>query len=174
MKIERNQAKWWIGELNNYAIASFPALLVCISKQRRIPWKIETCLWLCKLLEAWQLKVDKTAGIMWLMVENTQRVHFRGIKDDPLKMGVGCPEGGAPVWEAWNSFQRLWQPIFDPKTRGRGPIVTDQPSRRCFTPHSWFAVHYLHPGQAGRWTWHNGTYLSSPWGLQFLCFISLA
>jgi hypothetical protein len=23
---------------------------------------------------------------MWLMVENTQRVHFRGIKDDPVKM----------------------------------------------------------------------------------------
>ena len=39
-----------------------------------------------KKLEAWQVKVDKAAGIMWLMVENTQRVHFRGIKDDPLKM----------------------------------------------------------------------------------------
>ena len=23
---------------------------------------------------------------MWLMVDNTQRVHFRGIKDDPVKM----------------------------------------------------------------------------------------
>jgi len=37
-------------------------------------------------LEAWQLKADKAAGIMWLMVDNTQRVQFRGIKDDPLKM----------------------------------------------------------------------------------------
>ena len=37
-------------------------------------------------LEAWQLKADKAAGIMWLMVDNTQRVHFRGIKDDPVKM----------------------------------------------------------------------------------------
>jgi len=37
-------------------------------------------------LEAWQVKADKAAGIMWLMVESTQRVHFRGIKDDPLKM----------------------------------------------------------------------------------------
>jgi len=37
-------------------------------------------------LEAWQLKADKAAGIMWLMVDNTERVHFRGIKDDPLKM----------------------------------------------------------------------------------------
>ena len=37
-------------------------------------------------LEAWQLKADKAAGIIWLMVDNTQRVHFRGIKNDPLKM----------------------------------------------------------------------------------------
>jgi len=37
-------------------------------------------------LEAWQLKADKAAGIMWWMVDNTQRVHFRGIKDDPVKM----------------------------------------------------------------------------------------
>jgi len=36
-------------------------------------------------LEASQLKAEK-AGIMWFMVDNTQRVHFRGIKDDPLKM----------------------------------------------------------------------------------------
>ena len=37
-------------------------------------------------LEAWHMKADKAAGIMWLMVDNTQRVHFRGIKDNPLKM----------------------------------------------------------------------------------------
>jgi len=37
-------------------------------------------------LERWQLKADKAAGIMWLMVDNTQRVHFRGIKDDPVNM----------------------------------------------------------------------------------------
>ncbi len=37
-------------------------------------------------LEAWQVKADKAAGIMWLMVESTQRVHFRGIKNDPLEM----------------------------------------------------------------------------------------
>jgi len=37
-------------------------------------------------LERWQLKADKAAGIMWLMVANTQRVYFRGIKDDPVKM----------------------------------------------------------------------------------------
>jgi hypothetical protein len=37
-------------------------------------------------LDSWQIKADKAAGIMWLMVENTQRVHFRGIKDNPVKM----------------------------------------------------------------------------------------
>jgi len=37
-------------------------------------------------LEAWQLTADKAGGIMWLMVDNTKRVHFRGIKDDPLRM----------------------------------------------------------------------------------------
>jgi hypothetical protein len=33
-------------------------------------------------LEAWQVKADKAAGIMYLMVE----VHFRGIKDDAVKI----------------------------------------------------------------------------------------
>jgi len=37
-------------------------------------------------LEAWQVKADKAAGIMFLMVEPMQRVHFRGIKDDAVKM----------------------------------------------------------------------------------------
>ena len=39
-----------------------------------------------------QLKADKAAGIMWLMVDNTQRVHFRGIRDDPLKMWSALKE----------------------------------------------------------------------------------
>jgi hypothetical protein len=37
-------------------------------------------------LDAWQIKADKAAGIMYLMVEPMQRVHFRGIKDDAVKM----------------------------------------------------------------------------------------
>ena len=37
-------------------------------------------------LEAWQVKADKAAGIMWLMVDSAKRVHFRGIKDDAVKM----------------------------------------------------------------------------------------
>jgi len=46
-------------------------------------------------LEAWQLKADKAAGIMWL-IDNTQRVHFRGIKDDPLKMWVRFARSATP------------------------------------------------------------------------------
>ena len=37
-------------------------------------------------VEAWETKADKAAGIMWLMVDSNQRVHFRNIKDDPVKM----------------------------------------------------------------------------------------
>ena len=37
-------------------------------------------------LEAWHMKANKAARILWLMVDNTQRVHFRGIKDNPLTM----------------------------------------------------------------------------------------
>ena len=37
-------------------------------------------------LEAWQVKADKAAGIMFLMFEPMQSVHFRGIKDDAVKM----------------------------------------------------------------------------------------
>jgi len=51
-------------------------------------------------LEAWQLKADKAAGIMWLMVDNTQRVHFRGIKNDLLRMWDALTHAE----EAWNSF----------------------------------------------------------------------
>ena len=42
--------------------------------------------------ELWQVKVDKAAGIMYLMVEPTQRVHFRGIKDDAVKMWKALEE----------------------------------------------------------------------------------
>jgi len=39
-------------------------------------------------IEAHQVKADKAAGIMWLMVEPTQRMHFRGIKNDAVKMDI--------------------------------------------------------------------------------------
>jgi len=58
-------------------------------------------------LEVWQVKADKAAGIMWLMVEPSQRVHFRGIKDDAVKMW-GVLEGvhmqkqpGTPCFNAY-------------------------------------------------------------------------
>ena len=37
-------------------------------------------------IDAWELKSDKAAGQLFLMVEQGQRVHFNGIKDDPVKM----------------------------------------------------------------------------------------
>jgi len=37
-------------------------------------------------IDAWELKSDKAAGQLFLMVEQAQRVHFNGIKDDPVKM----------------------------------------------------------------------------------------
>jgi len=42
-------------------------------------------------LEAYQVKADKAAGIMWLMVEQAQRVHFRGIKDDAVSLVLRSP-----------------------------------------------------------------------------------
>ena len=37
-------------------------------------------------LEAWETKQEKAAGMIFLMVEQDQEVHFNGEKDDPVKM----------------------------------------------------------------------------------------
>ena len=37
-------------------------------------------------LEKWEAKAERAAGEIYLMVENDQRVHFRGHEEDPLKM----------------------------------------------------------------------------------------
>ena len=37
-------------------------------------------------LSDWEAKADKAAGEIYLLVENDQRVHFRGSDDDPIKM----------------------------------------------------------------------------------------
>ena len=37
-------------------------------------------------LEKWEMKAEKAAGEIYLLVENDQRVHFRGHKEDPIKM----------------------------------------------------------------------------------------
>ena len=39
-----------------------------------------------KLLEDWEIKSDKAAGWLFMMVEPDQRVHFNGISDDPVAM----------------------------------------------------------------------------------------
>ncbi len=37
-------------------------------------------------LDAWNLKLDKAAGYIFLAVEDNQKVHFASISDDPVKM----------------------------------------------------------------------------------------
>lgn len=37
-------------------------------------------------MDAWEAKVDRAAGHLYLMVEPEQRIHFNGIQDDPVKM----------------------------------------------------------------------------------------
>jgi hypothetical protein len=37
-------------------------------------------------LEAWEVKSDKAAGWLFLMVEDDQKIHFDKIKDDPVQM----------------------------------------------------------------------------------------
>jgi hypothetical protein len=37
-------------------------------------------------LEKWEQKAEKAAGEIYLLVENDQRVHFRGHEEDPIKM----------------------------------------------------------------------------------------
>jgi hypothetical protein len=46
-------------------------------------------------LDAWEAKLDKAAGWLFLMVEQEQRVHFQGIQDSPVKM-----------WEALEAVHR--------------------------------------------------------------------
>ena len=37
-------------------------------------------------LEKWEMKAEKAAGEIYLLVESDQRVHFRGHEEDPIKM----------------------------------------------------------------------------------------
>ena len=37
-------------------------------------------------LNRWEAKAEKAAGEIYLLVENDQRVHFRGHEEDPIKM----------------------------------------------------------------------------------------
>jgi hypothetical protein len=38
------------------------------------------------LVEAWDIKSEKAAGWIFLMVEDNQKIHFKGIKGNPMKM----------------------------------------------------------------------------------------
>src|SRR5579863_2274760 len=37
-------------------------------------------------LNKWEAKAERAAGEIYLLVENDQRVHFRGYEDDPIRM----------------------------------------------------------------------------------------
>ena len=37
-------------------------------------------------LTKWEIKAEKAAGEIYLLVENDQRVHFRGFEEDPIEM----------------------------------------------------------------------------------------
>ena len=37
-------------------------------------------------LEKWEMKAEKAAGEIYLLVENNQRMHFRRHEEDPIKM----------------------------------------------------------------------------------------
>ena len=37
-------------------------------------------------LEKWEIKAERAAGEIYLLVETDQRVHFRGHEEDPIKM----------------------------------------------------------------------------------------
>ncbi|EAU80427.2 hypothetical protein CC1G_12741 [Coprinopsis cinerea okayama7 len=37
-------------------------------------------------LEAWETKADKAAGWIWLMLEDSQKIHVSSHRDDPCKM----------------------------------------------------------------------------------------
>ena len=54
----------------------------------RLVSKKETKLSACKAdeLEKWEMKAKKAAKEIYLLVENDQRVHFRGHEEDPIKM----------------------------------------------------------------------------------------
>ncbi|KAF9470344.1 hypothetical protein BDN70DRAFT_821508, partial [Pholiota conissans] len=45
---------------------------------------LSTCL--LTVLDAWQIKLDKAAGYIFLLVEDNQKIHLKAISDDPVKM----------------------------------------------------------------------------------------
>jgi len=89
------------------------------------------------------------------MVDNTQRVQFRQIKDDPLKMWGALKEVHLQKRPGthFNAYDNLFS------IRKREEELQSLINRVSDTA---FAVHYIHPGHAGRRTRHNGADSSSP------------
>jgi len=86
-------------------------------------------------LEAWEVKAYKAAGIMWLMVEPTQRVHFRGIKDDAVKMW-GVLEGVHMQKQPGTQFN-AYDDLFSIQKR-------DEEDLQSLINHVDDAIHHIH------------------------------
>jgi hypothetical protein len=72
-KLNSNDYNTWSGDMEGYCAQA----LWCLISGTSTPPKVSTQAKEGEeeKLEAWQIKADKAACIMWLMVENTQRVH---------------------------------------------------------------------------------------------------
>ena len=67
----------WAGEMKAWLMRNNSWRLV--SGKEKQPSELEKSI-------TWEEKAEKAAGEIYLMVENDQRVHFRGSEDDPVKM----------------------------------------------------------------------------------------
>ena len=67
----------WSGEMKAWLMRN--GLWRLVSKREVKPSKEDD-------LNKWEAKAEKAAGEIYLMVENDQRVHFRGHEEDPIKM----------------------------------------------------------------------------------------
>ena len=67
----------WSGEMKAWLMRN--GLWRLVSKREAKPTKEDE-------LNKWEAKAEKAAGEIYLLVENDQRVHFRGHEEDPIKM----------------------------------------------------------------------------------------
>lgn len=67
----------WSGEMKAWLMRN--GLWRLVSKREVKPSKEDD-------LTKWEAKAEKAAGEIYLLVENDQRVHFRGHEEDPIKM----------------------------------------------------------------------------------------
>ena len=69
----------WVGEMRACLMQQQLWRLVSGKEKAPEPSRV-------KEFEAWEIRAEKAAGIIYLLVENDQRTHFRGFEEDPVKM----------------------------------------------------------------------------------------